>query len=86
MGVFVGQCNYDFAELFSFGGGGGLCANRVSFVLGLKGPSFLVDTACSSSLLASDCEVHYMRTGDCALLGGVNEILAASVFMKFVHQ
>ncbi|XP_070498587.1 fatty acid synthase-like [Chironomus tepperi] len=52
-------------------------SNRISYALGLCGPSFTVDAACSSSAYALDCAFHYMETGlcDAALVGGTQLIL-----------
>ncbi|RKN71624.1 SDR family NAD(P)-dependent oxidoreductase [Streptomyces klenkii] len=49
-------------------------ANRVSYTLGLTGPSLGVDTMCSSSLTAIHLAVRDLRSGDTdmALAGGVN--------------
>ncbi|GAA2710208.1 MULTISPECIES: SDR family NAD(P)-dependent oxidoreductase [Streptomyces] len=49
-------------------------ANRVSYTLGLTGPSLGVDTMCSSSLTAIHLAVRDLRAGDAdmALAGGVN--------------
>ncbi|MEC3976912.1 type I polyketide synthase, partial [Amycolatopsis sp. H20-H5] len=55
--------------------GGAYCAvaNRVSYVLDLRGPSVAVDTACSSSLVSIHLAAQALRAGECpvALAGGV---------------
>ena len=49
-------------------------ANRVSYVLNLRGPSFPIDTMCSSSLTAihEACEHLQRQECDMAIAGGVN--------------
>ena len=54
-----------------------IAANRLSYVLDLRGPSLAVDTACSSSLVAVHLPARACARGECdlALAGGVNLIL-----------
>jgi len=60
-------------------------AGRVSFFLGLHGPSITMDTACSSSLVAIDRACRSLRDGECrlAIAGGVNLALAPQAFISF---
>ncbi|HEX2312789.1 MAG TPA: SDR family NAD(P)-dependent oxidoreductase, partial [Thermomonospora sp.] len=89
-GVFVGAIHDDYATLqhrygleaitqhTMTGLNRGIIANRVSYVLGLRGPSLTVDTAQSSSLVAVHLACESLRSGaaELAVAGGVNLILA----------
>ncbi|MGW2327471.1 SDR family NAD(P)-dependent oxidoreductase, partial [Streptomyces sp. NPDC001700] len=82
-GVMVGAIAADYAAVARRGGAitqhslpglnRGVIANRVSYALGLRGPSLAVDTAQSSSLVAVHLAVESLRRGECtlALAGGV---------------
>ncbi len=55
-----------------------IVANRISYVLGLNGPSMVIDAACASSLVAAHlaCESLRRRESDLALVGGVNLMIS----------
>ncbi|WP_308258677.1 type I polyketide synthase [Saccharothrix obliqua] len=85
-GVFLGAIWDDYARLVQAAGpeavthttitglSRGVLANRVSYTLGLTGPSMVVDTAQSSSLVAVRLACESLRGGgsDVALAGGVS--------------
>ncbi len=92
-GVYAGISNYDYREMVinspeSVEAAGGLYAvtgtalntaiGRVSFALGLEGPSMAIDTACSSSLVAIHQAVAGLQRNDTdlAIAGGVHIFLA----------
>ncbi|MEU8265833.1 type I polyketide synthase, partial [Sphaerisporangium sp. NPDC049002] len=90
-GVFLGAISNDYAALQDRLGEGGLgrhtytganramIANRVSYFLGLNGPSLTLDTGQSSSLVAVQMACESLRRGETrlALAGGVNLNLLA---------
>ncbi|GAA4016770.1 type I polyketide synthase [Allokutzneria multivorans] len=88
-GVFVGAIGDDYATLLHRAGADvgqhtltglnrGMIANRVSYLLGLRGPSMVVDSGQSSSLVAVHMACESIRSGDAdiALAGGVTLNLA----------
>ena len=62
-----------------------IVANRVSYVLDLRGLSMVIDTACSSSLTAIALACQRLRSGaaDVALAGGVSLVLGPSLMVSF---
>src|SRR5215470_1266131 len=95
-GVFIGITCFDQAmvlgksvENFDSHAGTGSALNmapgRLSYSLGLTGPSLAVDTACSSSLVAIHlaCQSLRQRESTLALAGGVHYILSPEVMVSF---
>ncbi len=94
-GVFIGIGSSDYSQLLRSGNseaidvysgsGGGICfaAGRLSYCLGLQGPSLAVDTACSSSLVAVHLACMSLRSEECriALAGGVNAIVSPEIYV-----
>jgi polyketide synthase PksN len=73
-GVFVGVATNDYIDVMNdrgialdgysaSGNSHSVLANRVSFLLGLRGPSAPIDTACSSSLVALHRAIESIHTG-----------------------
>lgn len=94
--VIVGQWLSDFegrlfddAEgvdfLMTTGSGRYASSGRISYALGLRGPSLTLDTACSSSMAAIHLAVRSLRSGesDMALAGGVNVILQPHISIAY---
>lgn len=96
-GVYVGISTSDYSQLFTRAGehaigqymGTGTAhsaaVGRVSYALGLEGPSLAIDTACSSSLVALHQARRGLLNGECelALVGGVNAILTPEATIYF---
>ncbi|HEX2973318.1 MAG TPA: beta-ketoacyl synthase N-terminal-like domain-containing protein, partial [Tepidisphaeraceae bacterium] len=100
-GVFIGASHTDFArrllsnpDLIDVHTGAGatlsIIANRISYWLGLHGPSMTIDTACSSAMVAIHQACQSLRNQECglAIAGGVNLILApeATIALSQAHM
>ena len=99
-GVFVGLATHDYLGMASgdldypeieaymaIGTSNAAAAGRISYRLGLQGPSVAVDTACSSSLVAIHQACQALRLGECdlALAGGANVLLTPATMITFSH-
>ncbi len=97
-GVFLGVSNNDFTQIKTqfaqaadnnaFAATGTsfcMAAGRLSYTLGLQGPSMAVDTACSSSLVAIHLACQSLRSRDShlALAAGVNLMLTPDPTVTF---
>ncbi|MFL4951548.1 acyltransferase domain-containing protein [Streptomyces sp. MMS24-I31] len=86
-GVFMASCWGDYAALAHYRGPDsqitphtatgmhdGIIANRVSYILGLQGPSMAIDAACAGSLVSVHvgCQSIWLGESDLVLAGGVN--------------
>jgi acyl transferase domain-containing protein/NAD(P)-dependent dehydrogenase (short-subunit alcohol dehydrogenase family)/acyl carrier protein len=94
-GVFVASYHNDYAQLqYSdrdaidartlTGTLHSVLANRLSYLLDLRGPSVSVDTACSASLVAVHLACQSLRLGesDVAIAGGVSLIISPELLVS----
>nr|WP_277912960.1 type I polyketide synthase [Frankia torreyi] len=98
-GVFAGAMYDDYgsrarnpsAEVVPYlanGSSGSVVSGRISYLLGLEGPSITVDTACSSSLVTLHLAAQALRAGECslALAGGVTVLSVPDLFVDSSRQ
>ena len=101
-GVFLGICSTDYTQLLldqgrdafdaylATGSSHAIASGRLSYLLGVHGPSLSIDTACSSSLVAVHQACLNLRSRACnmAIAGGVNVIASpnTSVALAKAHM
>jgi acyl transferase domain-containing protein/acyl carrier protein len=94
-GVFVGVGTTDYSDLLNkynveikaqtaTGTCHAILANRISYLLDLRGPSEAIDTACSSSLVAIHSALESIKLGNCemAIAGGVNVLTSPKLYIS----
>jgi thioester reductase-like protein len=87
-GIFMGEWTNDYKELIReqgnkefyrtyMGNSPGSAAGRISFILGLTGPSVATESGCSSAMVAVDLACKSLRMGESqmAIAAGVNLLL-----------
>ncbi|NEO42203.1 MAG: type I polyketide synthase [Moorea sp. SIOASIH] len=89
-GIFIGICSSDYSQnlvsrsteaidaYLGSGNAHSTASGRISYILGLTGPSLAVDTACSSSLVSVHLACSSLRNQECnlAIAGGVNCLIS----------
>jgi acyl transferase domain-containing protein/NADP-dependent 3-hydroxy acid dehydrogenase YdfG/acyl carrier protein len=97
IGVFTGLCWNDYGQrllgrpvreidaYMASGIANSMAAGRLSYILGLHGPSMTVDTACSSSLVAVHLACQSLRNGECeaAIVGAASQLLDPELYVNF---
>ncbi|KFA79470.1 hypothetical protein S40288_05363 [Stachybotrys chartarum IBT 40288] len=101
-GVFIGTSNIlthqglnpstvrDLADLDGYtvtGSAAGTMSGRISYHLGLQGPTMTIDTACSSSLVTTHLACNALRLGECdmAVSGGISLLTNPGLHVEFDH-
>jgi malonyl CoA-acyl carrier protein transacylase len=96
-GVFIGICSNDYSQrlvsrgvekidaYLASGNAHSTASGRLSYILGVTGPSLAVDTACSSSLVSIHLACSSLRNQECnlAIVGGVNRLISPEVSINF---
>ncbi|MGF1512622.1 MAG: beta-ketoacyl synthase N-terminal-like domain-containing protein [Elainellaceae cyanobacterium] len=97
VGVFLGISSIDYWQrllaqhpdainaYLATGNTHSVAAGRLSFLLGITGPSVAVDAACASSLVAVHLACQSLRQRECnmAIAGGVNRVITPEASINF---
>ena len=94
-GVYTGIASSEYRDLMQSRGDGvnylgtarSLAVSRISFLLGLEGPSVPLELNCASALFAVHQAVASLRLGevDLALAGGVNTVLSPDITSEMAY-
>lgn len=97
-GVFFASCTHDYSDLLmkygseeevnaymATGNAASVLSGRLSYILGLQGPSATIDTACSSSIVALNVACQSLHSKQChlAIMGGINLLLNPTLTINF---
>jgi len=92
--VFIGATTHEYGDLlsqqhhyhsyFATGNTLSVLSGRISYALGLQGPSLTLDTACSSALVAlhEACNSLHLGETGLAIVGGVNALISPDGFIN----
>lgn len=96
VGVYIGISGADYGDIqkrsrfdvdayTNSGSALSIAANRISYLLDFRGPSFAIDTACSSSLVALDLACGALSRGEVsiAIVGGANSLFTPDATIGF---
>lgn len=99
IGCYVGTMSDDWIQLHTkdnqeFGPyrAGGftdfMLSNRISYEMGLQGPTMTIHTACSSSLVALNAACEAIQSGSCsgAIIGGTNIMICPEMTLALGEQ
>ncbi|MFI4954807.1 MAG: SDR family NAD(P)-dependent oxidoreductase, partial [Gammaproteobacteria bacterium] len=92
--VFIGATTHEYEQLLvgahghdsylATGNTSSVLSGRISYILGLQGPSLTLDTACSSALVAvhEACNALHLGETSLAIVGAVNALLSPDGYIN----